>query len=340
MPIESLHTHTTASDGKLSHKEMFELAESLDISVVAYSDHDAVLTDSAMAYLETVRTAKTKWISGIEISAAMPKELAAMDIGKGGLHMLGLFVDPKNPGLMEHCKKAQEARVVRMQKIVAGLKELGFTITEEDCLKASGGETVGRPHIVSALALYPENKTVTERIRKEMEKDAETDPTIKEKFDAMMNMGEYQYPYVLFLSHDAYRKAYVDVSYAPDLDETTAMIRNAGGISFIAHYFTVKKKMPLSLIEKLLQEKRIDGMETVFGLWHLGKNDEMDLEEDKKNIRELLEKYGALATGGPDAHNEEDMRLYASSTKFSEPSEGMTEKMIASGKVSKRFSSL
>lgn len=339
MSIESLHTHTTNSDGKLSYKEMFELSESLGVSVVAFTDHDAVINEDGLAFLETVRGSKTRWVSGIEISAAPPKEIAEQGLGKGGLHIIGLFVDPKNSALQEHCKKAQAARIVRMQTIVSNLTEMGFTLTEEDCLKASGGETVGRPHIVSAILSHPENQKVMDSLREQMRQDARRDEDIHLAYESMMEAGEHQYPYALFLSHDAYRKAYVDVSYAPDLDETVALIRNAGGAAIIAHYFTVKKKMPMDFIEKLLKEKRIDGLETVYGLWHVGKSDENELGTEKAQLRTLIQKYGALETGGPDAHTEEDMRLYTENEAFSAPSAGMTEKIVASGKVNAANSS-
>ena len=155
-----------------------------------------------------------------------------------------------------------------------------------------------------------------------------------------MNSGGWQYPYSLFLSHEAYRPAYADVAYAPDLDETAALIRNAGGIAVIAHYFTVKKKMPFPFIEKLLAEKRIDGMETVYGLWYIRQPNEPLLETEKIEVRELLKKYGALETGGPDAHKKEDMERYVELTNFPKPSIGMTEKILVSGKVNRNWSSL
>ena len=336
--IESLHTHTTLSDGKLSHKEMFELAETLGISVIAFTDHDAILNEEALAYLESVRSSETKWISGIEISSAPPKEVEGL--GKGGLHVIGLFVDPKNQALKEHCQKAQTARIVRMQKIVSNLHNLGFVLSEEDCLRASEGETVGRPHIVEAIHSHPENEEVIKKLIEEMRENALVNEETKIKYEGMMNGGPHQYPYSLFLSHEAYHPAYVDVSYAPDLDETVSLIRNAGGIAMIAHYFTVKKKMPFSFIEKLLAEKRIDGMETIYGLWHVGKNDEPELAEEKIEIRNLLKKYGALESGGPDAHNEEDMRRYTTTPDFAISSIGMTEKILFSGKADKKWSSL
>jgi hypothetical protein len=336
--FESLHTHTTLSDGKLTHKQMFQLAESLGISVVAFTDHDAVVNDEVIDYLKNLTSSQTKWISGIEISAAPPKEISGL--GKGGLHIIGLFVDPKNLALKEHCQKAQTARIERMEKIVFNLKMLGFNVSESECLIASGGESVGRPHIVEALKMHPENETVTKALVEKMRKEAETDVMVREKFEAMMNGGEYQIPYSLFLSQDAHFHAYEDVSYAPDLDEATKLIRDAGGISIIAHYFTVKKKMDYFFIEKLLKEKRIDGMETVYGLWHVGQKDEPELEAQKTELRKLVKIYNALSTGGPDAHNEEDMKKYVELGNFASPSIGMTEKLLTSGKMDKKWSSL
>jgi predicted metal-dependent phosphoesterase TrpH len=317
---------------------MFQLAESLNISVVAFTDHDAVLNDEAIDYLKNLTSSRTKWISGIEISAAPPKEISGL--GKGGLHIVGLFVDPKNPALMEHCRKAQEARVERMEKIVFNLKMLGFNISESECLIASGGESVGRPHIVEALKMHPENEKVIKELIEKMRKEAETDERVREKFETMMNAGEYQIPYSLFLSQDAHFHAYEDVSYAPDLDEATKLIRDAGGVSIIAHYFTVKKKMDYFFIDKLLKEKRIDGMETVYGLWRIGQKDESAIEADKTELRKLVKIHNALATGGPDAHNEEDMKKYVENGSFASESIGMTEKLLASGKVNKMWSSL
>jgi len=335
--FESLHTHTTLSDGKLSHKQMFELAELLGISVIAFTDHDAILNEETLLYLESVRSSKTKWISGIEISSSPPKEIEGL--GKGGLHVVGLFVDPRNEALKEHCRKAQIARRERMQKIVSNLHALGFVVSEEDCLRASGGESVGRPHIVLAINSHPENDSVMKNLIEEMRNESLADKDLKAKYEAVMNGGAHELPYSLFLSREAYRPVYVEVSYSPDLDETVALIRNAGGVALIAHYFTVKKKMPFPFMEKLLAEKRIDGMETVYGLWHVGKNDEPELETEKNEVRELLKKYGGLESGGPDAHTEEDIRQYADLSGFAAPSIGMTEKILASGKVNGKWSS-
>ncbi len=335
--IESLHTHTTLSDGKLTHSEMFDLAESLGVSVLAFTDHDTVPSAEIMRELETLRGRKTKWIIGTEMTADLPSELKP-DVAS--IHILGLFLDPTNEALLEHCRRAQEARIKRMHNIVDSLKKLGFIITAEDCMEASGGDSIGRPHIVQALNKYPENNVVMEKIRLEMAHEAEHDTVIQKRYTLMMERGESGYPYTLVLSPDSFRSAYFDHDYMPNLDEAVALIRGAGGIASIAHYYTIRSKMPLEFFDKLLAEKRIDGAEIIYGLRGQGTPDEKSFNEERTALREIITRHGAIATGGSDAHSREDLEKYVSESWFSNESIGLTAKILATGRVNKKFSSL
>lgn len=332
---ETLHTHTTLSDGKLSHLEMFELAEKLGVLVIAFTDHDAVPSPETMKELHELRERKLKWVVGIEITAGLPKELQPET---ASVHIIGLFVDPTNSSLLNHCRLAQGARVRRMKKIVENLQSLGFKISNEDCFEMSGGESVGRPHIVQALAKYPENNLIVEKIRKEMA--ADTNTKVQARYGEMMKRGETQYPYVLFLSPDAYRKGYVEHDYMPDMDEAVKLIRNAGGVAVIAHYYTIRSKMPLELFDKLLFEKRIDGAEVVYGLREYGTDGEKSINTERTALREIIQKHSALALGGSDAHTAEDLERYIMNDWFSKETVGFTESILSTGKVSKQFSSL
>ena len=335
--IESLHNHTTLSDGKMSHAELFELAESLGFGVLAFTDHDAVPDDNMLAYLESVRTRPLKWVIGIEISTGLPPEAA--DGRSGDFHMIGLFVDPKNSALLEHCRKAQEARLERMASMVANLQHLGFSVTEEDCLRMSGGESVGRPHIVSALQAYPENAAVEESLRLQMEEESKSNPELAKRYALMMEQGPKQYPYALYLSPTSFRPAYAEHRYVPDMDEAVQLIRGAGGIAVIAHYFTIKRKLPLSLIEQFLKEKRLDGMETVY-MPADAASIEGEINADRAVLREFIARYGALASGGSDAHTRDHVEWYAASGEHEAEARGMAERMIASGRVTRKNSSL
>ncbi|MFZ2303388.1 MAG: PHP domain-containing protein [Minisyncoccia bacterium] len=336
-PSETLHTHTTLSDGKLTHREMFELAQSLGVAVIAFTDHDAVPSPDTMALLEAERERTLKWIVGIEITADIPKELKP---NVCAMHIVGLFVDPTNEALVKHCQRAQKARVKRMKGIVSKLQNLGFRITEEDCLEMSGGESVGRPHIVQAINKYPENNLVVEKIRLEMANEATLNSAIQEQYSQMMQKGENSYPYTLFLSPEAFRNGYAEHDYMPDLDEAVKLIRDAGGVAILAHYFTVKQKMSLEELERILSEKRLDGVEVVYGLREYGTTGEAVMNKERQALREMAKKYGTLALGGSDAHGADDLERFTMNDWFSAETVGFTEKILATGKVNKQFSSL
>ena len=256
------------------------------------------------------------------------------------MHIIGLFVDPRNEALDEHCRRAQESRIKRMRGIISNLQNLGFIITEEDCLEVSGGESVGRPHIVQALQKYPENNLVQEKIRLEMANEAQNNPVLQKHYNHMMEKGERQYPYALFLSPDSYRQGYVDHSYMPDLDHVVKIIRDAGGIATIAHYHTIRSKMPLEFFEKLLIEKRIDGAEIIYGLREYGTTGEQAIREEQATLHKMIARNNAIKTGGSDAHTREDLEKYVSEHWFSGESAELTANILATGRVSKKFSSL
>ncbi len=321
----------------MTHRELFDLAQSLGIAILAFTDHDAVPSPEIMAEIETFRGGQTKWIIGIEITADLPKELKP---AIGAMHIIGLFLDPNNEALVKHCELTQKARVKRMEGIVLNLQNLGFKISAEDCLEMSGGESVGRPHIVQAIKKYPENNIVMEKIRREMADEASHNPLVQEKYARMMQKGESQYPYTLFLSPDSFRKGYAEHDYMPDLDDAVKLIRDAGGVAILAHYFTVRSKIPFEALERVLSEKRLDGVEVVYGLREYGTDDENEMEKERGTLREMAKKYGAIAAGGSDAHTKEDLERYVTNDWFSSESIGFTSNILATGRVERKFSSL
>jgi predicted metal-dependent phosphoesterase TrpH len=334
--MESLHNHTIFSDGVLTHRGLFDAFEKKGGSVIAFTDHDALPNDKALATLDSLRDRKLKWIIGIEITTLVPLDLGT----RGVLHLIGLFVDPKNPGLIEHGVMAQEARVRRMRGMVENLRQIGFRISERDCEEEAEGESVGRPHIVRALARHPENAAVMSGLVEEMRKDSEHDPVVRTKYTRMKASGEGQYPYSLFLSPDAYRPAYVEMTYIPDFDRAVRLVREAGGISSIAHYKTVHEKLSLSSVEKLLVTGRVDAMETVYGMHAYGTSLEGEMVDERRALRDVVRKTGAIETGGGDIHTPEDLELYCDIPDFFEEMNGCTDRILKSKKADQRWSSL
>jgi len=333
---ETLHCHTTTSDGLLTHLQVLDACAQNNIGVVAFTDHDALPNQQTVDQLQANKDHPTKWVVGCELSSGWPKEIGGVG---SSFHIVGLFVDPFNKELLERNRKFQESRVERMERMVKNLKGLGFEISVDDCLKESGGESIGRPHIVAALKKIEPNLKIIEELKNKMAKDTEGDPELKEKYEKMIERGEEQYPYVLFLDSAAYiPDIYVDYLYYTDLDETVKVIRSAGGVAILAHWSFSKSKVDKKVIEKLFKENRLDGAEIIFGLGVTERQEEM--KEDMETMRRLTEKWNKLQSGGVDIHKEEDFGYFVEAEWYAEKTIGLTARMIKQGNIDPQFSSL
>jgi len=322
-PFEMLHCHSSKSDGKLSYEEILDLSSRINIGVVAFCDHDGVINNASYLALKK-QASQTKWISGIEVSSTQG-------------HIIGLFVNPFEKNLVEYCIRAQKARVERMEKMVKNLVSLGFDITVDDCLEASKGEAVGRPHIIEAIKQKPKNIEIIAQLKAKMSQEAKNKPKVKEKYEEMLKRGEEEYPYYLFMDKESFIKnIYVDYTFRLSLDEAVKLIRDAQGKAFFAHWFTEKKRLPLNDMENLLSADRLDGIETLYGL---GVLDRKKIMSQSGHLRELVQKYHKLESGSSDAHSREDFELFSKQSWFSSQTIGMAQKIIQNSKVNLDFSS-
>lgn len=318
---ESLHNHTTASDGSQTHEELLATAEKYQFGIIAFTDHDMLPSEKKMQELAAYK-GPVQWHIGCEISSGWPSE-----IGGGAasmFHIVGLFTDPRDQALREHCRLAAEARIERMREIVTNLRNIGLTISVDDCLAASGGESVGRPHIVKALLGHEQNRIVIDDIRQKMRRAAEHDSAIQEKYARMMEQEPEKHAYTLFLSDDSFVPGvYVDYQYWTDMDKSVSLIRGAGGIAILAHWPTIKKKVPLATIGEYIQQGRLDGIEVASGF--LG----ADAADDEQNMQQLADTLGCIQTIGIDAHRETDFASFvADKPAAAQASIGQTARIL------------
>lgn len=139
-PLYDLHSHTTASDGKLPPRELVRLATEQGLTALAVTDHDTV---DGLAEAEAEAEALgLEIVPGIEVSA---------NFGEHSVHVLGLFIRHREPWLVEFFAEARERRVDRVHQIVAKLAREGVHIDARDVLARSQHGTVGRPHVAEVL---------------------------------------------------------------------------------------------------------------------------------------------------------------------------------------------
>lgn len=123
-----LHTHTTASDGSFRPEESVRHAKELGAEYLAITDHDTVAgLESAIA--EGSRIGQ-KVIPGIEITS----KIEGFEI-----HIVGLFIDYKQPAFAQSVEEFGKSRDRRNQKMVQALIDNGFNISWDDLAQFRGG---------------------------------------------------------------------------------------------------------------------------------------------------------------------------------------------------------
>ncbi|MCB2225547.1 MAG: PHP domain-containing protein [Desulfarculaceae bacterium] len=140
MDLIDLHTHSSASDGTLSPAALADEAAKAGLAAVALTDHDSV--DGLPEFLSAAASGGPELVPGVEISAQRP--------GGGPMHLVGLWVDPHDPGLRDGLAWMQRARAERNPKIAAKLQELGLPVSLEEVAARAEGQ-VGRPHFAQVL---------------------------------------------------------------------------------------------------------------------------------------------------------------------------------------------
>ncbi len=221
MKLIDLHTHSTASDGTLSPAALAAEAAAAGLAAVALTDHDTV--QGLPEFLSAALDGGPELVPGVEVSAERP--------GGGPMHLVGLWVDPHDPGLRQGLAWMQRARARRNPRIAARLRALGLDISMEQVMAAARGGQVGRPHFAQALV---EQGLVG---------------SVPEAFSRYLKRGA---------------PAYVD-KQRMDPAQAIRMIRQAGGLPVLAHPGLLELSPPaLEALVKRLKEQGLMGLEAYY----------------------------------------------------------------------------
>src|SRR6476469_1503258 len=126
-----LHTHSTASDGARTPREVVRAARELGLAALALTDHDTV--DGLAEARAEGQELGVRVVAGIELSAVE---------GDIETHVLGLHL--QDAGRLDaQLHSLRTMRLTRAERIVSRLNELGVRVTLEDVLLQSGGGAVG-----------------------------------------------------------------------------------------------------------------------------------------------------------------------------------------------------
>jgi predicted metal-dependent phosphoesterase TrpH len=270
-----LHTHTTASDGSVSPRDLLHLAVELGLEALAITDHDTLAGSDEAASYATDRGLDL--ICGIELSTRLdPGLLKLVQPWLGGrrvpsIHLLGYFLNVEpSADFRQWIVGHQESRRKRNVDLVEKLRALGLEITLPE-VSQLGGNLTGRPHFAELL------------LRKGYVR------TKQEAFD-------------LYLADDA--RAAVERD-EPGLVESIGVLRQAGALPVLAHPSRLPFADDRDPLRVLLEELCIAGL---LGLevWH------SEHSAPRRTLYEqLASEFRLEATGGSDFHgsNKPSVRL-------------------------------
>jgi len=151
-----LHMHSSCSDGTLTPEELVEAALAMGLEAAALTDHDTI--SGVERFLSVAAGTSLHAVSGVE--------LASMLFNKD-IHIVGLFIDPRNPALLAALEQLRVWREERNEQMVEKIRSKGFEITMDEVLAEAGGESVGRPHMASVLlkkGYFPDMQSVFNRL--------------------------------------------------------------------------------------------------------------------------------------------------------------------------------
>ena len=195
-------------------------------------------------------------------------EVSCQTLDGISVHILGLVFDSSNTELIDTLEKTRENRYGRMEKIIAKINEAGIEISMSEVLEQlSDGATLGRPHLADAL------------IKKGVVASRE------EAFTQMLhNHSKY------YVSH-----------YSPTPEAVIKLIKDAGGVSVIAHPMASHRGRTISLdtFGSLIQAG-LDGIEV----------DHRDHSaEEKTQLISLAKESKLVMTGASDYHGNGKLNL-------------------------------
>ncbi|UTV28648.1 RNase RNM [Photobacterium atrarenae] len=137
-----LHSHTTASDGRLSPEELVKRAVASRVDVLAITDHDTVAgLESAQQVIDAENLPLTL-IKGIEISTLWQN----FDI-----HVVGLNIDPSHPALVALIAEQAARREARAALIAERLEKRRMPGALAGAKVLAGGATLTRAHFAQWL---------------------------------------------------------------------------------------------------------------------------------------------------------------------------------------------
>ena len=137
-----LHSHSTASDGRLTPAELVRRAVAQRVDVLALTDHDTVAGLGEAEATIAAENLPVQLIHGIELSTSWD----ALEI-----HVVGLHINAESTELMAAIASQEEARVARGVELGHRLAKQRIDNAYEGALALANGASLTRAHFARYL---------------------------------------------------------------------------------------------------------------------------------------------------------------------------------------------
>jgi 3',5'-nucleoside bisphosphate phosphatase len=198
---------------------------------------------------------------GAENVIVVPGVEMSTRLRAAGVHLLGFLLDPAYPPLADELARVRESRANRLAEMTRLLTKAGMPVDPADVLAVAGiASSIGRPHIADALVAkgYVANRA--------------------EAFSRVLAEGG---------------PAYVP-RYAPATGEAVRLVREAGGVTVLAHPWGRGSRRVLdSTTIAALAEAGLAGIEV--------DHEDHDVA-DREALRQIASTYRLVVTGSSDYH--------------------------------------
>ncbi|MDH3674528.1 MAG: PHP domain-containing protein [Anaerolineae bacterium] len=257
-----LHAHTTASDGTHSPTGLVRRAADRNVRVLGIADHDTV--GGLAEAMAAGKQAGVEIVPGVEFSLRHEYDKDFV-----GIHLLGYFIEPESPVLVEVMEEVKQGRVDQKLKQIEKLTSFGFVVPVDEVFARASG-VPGRPHIAAVL----------------MEHNPGRFENIQQIFDEYLG---------------THAKAHVGRSFALTLAEATELIKQAGGLPVFAHPGAYDADIDPIFALRQAKAEGVEGVE-VYYPYQKGHRPAGNTGSWIGRIEAVARELDLLPTGGTDFH--------------------------------------
>ncbi len=168
MSIVDLHVHSTKSDGTYTPTELVNYAMEKGLHAIALTDHDTIDgLQEAIDYAEQLRkdfeqntlppavrslqANRRKPLTASSVPEIIPGIEFSTEYQGKDIHIVGLYIDYRNPDFQKYLQNFVDSRTLRNQKMCALLQESGIDISYEKLIAEFPGSVITRAHYAKYL---------------------------------------------------------------------------------------------------------------------------------------------------------------------------------------------